>query len=946
MVYRYFGIGLCILLVGCGTLDPPSASLFYTIRVEDAANQTFAVELIIRGTRQREIPMRLHTFDEFTEVEAFQASHSTGQTLNIDSKEEKRRVVSHELTTTIRTISALEKEDIKILYRVRIGKEIHANHGVQSFQTYGYMNERFGLVSGRSLFMLPDMPIVSAHIRFKLPDSWQVAVPWESHQGWFKPEIGVSELKEELVNTNIALGLLEYQTKKVSDTEVSVYVFRPWERAAKDSLYQRAFATYASVANLFGGDGDGKYVFSFVPKTNDDLFIANSHWSSSQGFVLRHPNFVNEGIPPPGAQRWLTCIEKLMDRWIKYPPYRMTFRSQDDYWVTTGIQKYFAVKIGGQLGFLNARNYLAHIQKRFPSVIGEVTVHSQISKPLPLSPPLLDVRQLYTSHSNARRRKREAIAPFALNFLDDKIQNHTFGKKTFIDVLKYQYQKRESLDLFADIGQVIDDQFAQSLKPMLQDLGKLAREANVITEESKLPSFYVRQTDVAQLDTLRFLFTGNTKGFLEHCGCKVNQNGGVARRATVIERVRSQFPDVLLLDTGNFTAYTKSHYRLTPLMKGEFKLYLDAMEAMDYDLAAVSFYELFYGEDLFLEQISSRKFPVVCANVLKDGKPISRPHVSIQAGKYRIGFLGIFEFPLSQGDRRELTFEERTSGLVFLDPVATIRKYLPALRRDNDLVVLIGAISPQLIQEEIVQFEGVDMIISTEKHLNHLVESPNGMKLILNDLSGVKGEMLVIYDINSLYAIDLVEITVDQDGIVQGWVTKKTLGEDVEDQEMVRSLIDNFYTETVAMAADVKPLMQWHKYFQESDFVGADACKTCHPSQHEQWKTTEHATAFNTLLDAKRQYQPDCVKCHVTGAGHQSGYQFGNVRHPLINVQCEMCHGPGSQHVTNPIAGKMIRTPSKQLCTTCHDQEHSDFVMEEYYPKVKHSIDLAEKATR
>ena len=73
--------------------------------------------------------------------------------------------------------------------------------------------------------------------------------------------------------------------------------------------------------------------------------------------------------------------------------------------------------------------------------------------------------------------------------------------------------------------------------------------------------------------------------------------------------------------------------------------------------------------------------------------------------------------------------------------------------------------------------------------------------------------------------------------------------------------------------------------------------------------------------------------------------QFGNVRHPLINVQCEMCHGPGSQHVTNPIAGKMIRTPSKQLCTTCHDQEHSDFVMEEYYPKVKHSIDLAEKAT-
>ena len=55
-----------------------------------------------------------------------------------------------------------------------------------------------------------------------------------------------------------------------------------------------------------------------------------------------------------------------------------------------------------------------------------------------------------------------------------------------------------------------------------------------------------------------------------------------------------------------------------------------------------------------------------------------------------------------------------------------------------------------------------------------------------------------------------------------------------------------------------------------------------------------------------------------------------------MNVQCEMCHGPGSAHIKTPLQVNMLRRPPEKLCITCHDEEHSDFDMKKYYPKVKH----------
>ncbi|NIA26104.1 MAG: hypothetical protein GWP04_11130 [Gammaproteobacteria bacterium] len=65
----------------------------------------------------------------------------------------------------------------------------------------------------------------------------------------------------------------------------------------------------------------------------------------------------------------------------------------------------------------------------------------------------------------------------------------------------------------------------------------------------------------------------------------------------------------------------------------------------------------------------------------------------------------------------------------------------------------------------------------------------------------------------------------------------------------------------------------------------------------------------------------DCGPCHTTGyrpEGHQDGLEgiIGTWAEP--GIQCEECHGPGSNHVADPYGVAMKVDVSSQACTSCH----------------------------
>lgn len=109
-------------------------------------------------------------------------------------------------------------------------------------------------------------------------------------------------------------------------------------------------------------------------------------------------------------------------------------------------------------------------------------------------------------------------------------------------------------------------------------------------------------------------------------------------------------------------------------------------------------------------------------------------------------------------------------------------------------------------------------------------------------------------------------------------------------------------TAAVLMAAD-------HTY------VGADKCKMCHKVEYNSWMETTHAKATEAAkASTDRKFGPDCLKCHATNADEA-----------MAGVQCEACHGPGSEYKKMNIMKDQalavengLVIPCQATCDGCH----------------------------
>jgi hypothetical protein len=109
----------------------------------------------------------------------------------------------------------------------------------------------------------------------------------------------------------------------------------------------------------------------------------------------------------------------------------------------------------------------------------------------------------------------------------------------------------------------------------------------------------------------------------------------------------------------------------------------------------------------------------------------------------------------------------------------------------------------------------------------------------------------------------------------------------------------------------------------KASYVGLEACTKCHAEERAFWDKTGHAKAYATLEKQDKQFNLECVGCHVTGYEMPGG---SNVTHvdKLKDVQCETCHGPGSLHVDSPNDKALLQVvPQKTLCApACHHPPH------------------------
>jgi hypothetical protein len=118
-------------------------------------------------------------------------------------------------------------------------------------------------------------------------------------------------------------------------------------------------------------------------------------------------------------------------------------------------------------------------------------------------------------------------------------------------------------------------------------------------------------------------------------------------------------------------------------------------------------------------------------------------------------------------------------------------------------------------------------------------------------------------------------------------------------------------------------------------YRGESYCATCHTTgpggdQAVAWSASGHAGALATLTAIGQDQNPFCLACHTVGsmgldanpALNNGGYDETAVAR-LANVQCENCHGPGSDHPgTGGNFTPLPITIDASLCAGCHDGIH------------------------
>jgi hypothetical protein len=110
-------------------------------------------------------------------------------------------------------------------------------------------------------------------------------------------------------------------------------------------------------------------------------------------------------------------------------------------------------------------------------------------------------------------------------------------------------------------------------------------------------------------------------------------------------------------------------------------------------------------------------------------------------------------------------------------------------------------------------------------------------------------------------------------------------------------------------------------------YVGVAACKPCHMGEakgkiYETWMESAHAKAFDKL-GAANQKNDACLGCHTTGKG--KALAAGKTAADLQGVQCEACHGPGSEYKALSVMKdkaacltKGLINPTEKVCASCH----------------------------
>ena len=319
--------------------------------------------------------------------------------------------------------------------------------------------------------------------------------------------------------------------------------------------------------------------------------------------------------------------------------------------------------------------------------------------------------------------------------------------------------------------------------------------------------------------------------------------------------------------------------------------------------------DLALGLPLLKEIEEKWNFPFVSANLTDvNGSLIFNKYVLKEVNGKKVAILGLM------GDTSEMVskVEEATGGTVKVtDPLEATRAIIEELSGKADYLIVLAHQKTNRDWVLARRVEGIDLIIGGQDYLK--TEDPAQAGDTLMARSGEKGQYQ-----------GLLEVTFNGEKTFQNALIP--FGDNVGDDPEVKAMLNTYNDKLVALYGGSESSSE--KAVVPID-LRVTACEPCHSEVVQKWKTTDHAKAYNTLVEKSKQFDPSCLTCHTTLFEQPGGFTMKEQQPGLMNVQCESCHGYAQDHVDelNPVP---VAIPPVEACIECHTPDRCPGFEEEF----------------
>lgn len=192
--------------------------------------------------------------------------------------------------------------------------------------------------------------------------------------------------------------------------------------------------------------------------------------------------------------------------------------------------------------------------------------------------------------------------------------------------------------------------------------------------------------------------------------------GGVSRRRTLIKRIRTETPNVLVLDAGDIN--TGSIFSTS--YKGI--LDIEMMNLIGYSLATVGNHEFDYGIAQFKKQVDLANFPFISANIIEKDtkKPMFPPYIITNIAGTSIVIAGLLTSDTGVMNR------EVAEQLILKNEVKTVSYLINdlKLKETNDILIMLTHIGYSMDLRLARKFPEIDYIVGGHSHSRILRPKP------------------------------------------------------------------------------------------------------------------------------------------------------------------------------------------------------------------------------